>query len=133
MDNKSLIIEKIVKGYITACFWSSCDEEGNYYNELDNCEPSPQFKLGAHQLCGLFYDQNEKDCHQFAEEYQPNQEFGVWECLGQDLWLTSAGHGVGFWSRGLGELGERLTEATKHMIDLDKYTYIGDDQLIYLS
>lgn len=57
----------------------------------------------------------------------------MWGCLGQNLWLISAGHGVGFWSRGLGELGERLTEATKHIIDLDKYTYIGDDQLIYLS
>jgi hypothetical protein len=32
---------------------------------------------------------------------------------GHDFILTANGHGCGFWDRGLGELGDRLTEATR--------------------
>lgn len=30
--------------------------------------------------------------------------------VGHDLWLTQNRHGAGFWDRGLGKLGEQLTE-----------------------
>lgn len=33
------------------------------------------------------------------------------EQCGHDLWLTMQGHGSGFWDRGLGETGEKLTKA----------------------
>lgn len=33
--------------------------------------------------------------------------------LGHDLWLTRNGHGAGFWDRGTGAKGERLTELAK--------------------
>ena len=32
---------------------------------------------------------------------------------GHDFILTANHHGVGFWDRGLGEIGDRLTEATR--------------------
>jgi hypothetical protein len=134
MSDKSVIVEKIVAGYIKACLWSSGDQddEGNdfFYDEF---EPSSQLKGEAFYLCALFYDANTKDCALFAEQYQPSQDYDVWECLGHDLWLTSAGHGVGFWDRGLDELGERLTEACQQKPYVDKCAYIGDDSLIYLS
>ena len=53
-----------------------------------------------------------------------------WEQLGHDLWLTRNGHGAGFWDRGLGALGERLTETAKAMseaysfVDLNEYVHI---------
>lgn len=33
------------------------------------------------------------------------------EQVGHDFWLTRNHHGAGFWDRGLGELGDRLTKA----------------------
>lgn len=33
--------------------------------------------------------------------------------IGHDYVLTTAGHGAGFWDRGYGEAGDRLTEACK--------------------
>ena len=33
------------------------------------------------------------------------------EQIGHDYVLTTGGHGAGFWDRGLGELGDKLTEA----------------------
>lgn len=41
---------------------------------------------------------------------------------GHDLWLTRSGHGTGFWDRGLGELGDRLTEAAKSYGSPDDHT-----------
>lgn len=41
--------------------------------------------------------------------------------MGHDLWLTQNGHGAGFWDRGLGEVGERLTDAAKAYGSADVY------------
>ena len=51
------------------------------------------------------------------------------EQLGHDLWLTRNYHGAGFWDRGLGEIGDKLTELAHSygVITL----YIGDDGKIY--
>ena len=47
------------------------------------------------------------------------------EALGHDFWLTRNGHGAGFWDRGLGELGDRLTGLAKPYGTVD--LYITDD------
>lgn len=50
--------------------------------------------------------------------------------IGHDLILTTNGHGAGFWDRGLGELGQKLTAVCE---DLDEYTlYVGDDGNLYV-
>jgi hypothetical protein len=33
--------------------------------------------------------------------------------IGHDLWLTRNGHGTGFWDRGLGDTGDRLSDAVR--------------------
>lgn len=49
---------------------------------------------------------------------------------GHDLWLTSNHHGAGFWDRGLGDVGHRLTDASRpYAADL----YVGDDNFLHLS
>lgn len=49
---------------------------------------------------------------------------------GRDYWYTRNGHGVGFWDRDLGELGEKLSAVARYSaVDL----YRGDDGLIYLA
>lgn len=51
--------------------------------------------------------------------------------VGHDFCLTRNGHGAGFWDRGLGELGTRLSDACKPWGTQD--VYIGDDGLFYLG
>jgi hypothetical protein len=46
------------------------------------------------------------DSHRPAYDYD---ETGA----GRDFWFTRCGHGVGFWDRGLGDLGDKLTEIAK--------------------
>ncbi len=59
-----------------------------------------------------------------VQELEPTQ-------VGYDFWLTRNHHGAGFWDRGLGELGERLTRAANAYGEA--YLYVGDDGLTYLG
>lgn len=45
--------------------------------------------------------------------------------IGHDLWLNRTGAGEGFWSRGLGAVGDRLSD-TAHSME-ETYLEIGDD------
>src|SRR5215213_9921810 len=48
---------------------------------------------------------------------------------GHDFWLTRNRHGAGFWDRGLGDLSNRLSDASKVYGEVD--LYVGDDGQIY--
>jgi hypothetical protein len=50
---------------------------------------------------------------------------------GHDFWLTRNGHGAGFWDRGLGRYGDRLTAAAKAFGEVD--VYLDDDGKVNLS
>lgn len=46
-----------------------------------------------------------------TEAAEPIERSGLTgEQVGHDLWLTAQHHGTGFWDRGLGTVGDRLTE-----------------------
>lgn len=48
---------------------------------------------------------------------------------GHDFWLTRNGHGAGFWDRGYGDRGQRLTDAAKAYGEVSPY--IGDDGAVW--
>jgi hypothetical protein len=51
------------------------------------------------------------------------------EGAGRDYWFTRNGHGVGFWDRGLGAVGDALSDACRHStVDV----YLGDDGKVCL-
>jgi hypothetical protein len=50
---------------------------------------------------------------------------------GHDFWLNRCRHGAGFWDRGLGEVGDRLSAASR--VFGDPSLYIGDDGMIYVG
>ena len=51
------------------------------------------------------------------------------EQCGYDYWLTSCGHGAGFWDRGHGAPGQVLSDACCDSYD----AYVGDDNKVYIS
>lgn len=50
---------------------------------------------------------------------------------GHDFWYTRNGHGVGFWDRNLGDLGDKLSEMARPYGETNLYR--GDDGLIYIG
>ena len=69
-----------------------------------------------------FYDANRSDIA------ATGASFGQ---TAHDFILTRNGHGAGFWDRGYGAPGDRLTAAAKAYGSLN--AYVGDDEKVYFS
>jgi hypothetical protein len=52
------------------------------------------------------------------------------EQIGHDIVLTTNRHGAGFWDRGLGELGEKLSDCARSLGGYE--LYVGDDGTLYV-
>jgi len=115
----------MTEGYIESALWSSLD-----YGPDENAEPrpmddnygpddlAPDTRAGMVADCLAFWTANSEDL--------ATMDAGQ---AGHDLWLTRNGHGAGFWDRGLGDLGDRLTDAAHvyGVVDL----YVGDDGKVH--
>jgi hypothetical protein len=117
--------------YLIAALWSTTDnstEQGgepldsNY--SLDDI--APETLRQAKEDCEAFQRDNAAD---LALVPHTGREWSTDEQNGHDFWLTRNGHGAGFWDRGYGELGKRLTDAAHVWGSVD--LYVGDDGKIY--
>lgn len=117
--------------YVEAALWSSTYETPDREdNPMDD---------GEHELAQETRDAMLKDCADFlaycgASGLDPVPdyhcpEYGNAEKSGHDFWLTRNGHGCGYWDRGLGDVGDALSDAAATFGGAD--LYVGDDGLIY--
>ena len=109
-----------------SCSTSVSDEHGNIVHEsLDDTDA--QWNLTAVAAA-------EKQIRDFLSEEVDEivERCAITpEQLGHDLWLTRNGHGAGFWDRGHGADGQRLTDLCQPMGTDD--AYIGEDGTIHLT
>lgn len=116
-------IDDFTLGYITCALWSSMDDNGE---PLDS-----RFSIGDIQPEAL--KQMAEECKDFQNNnahletalYSPRLSGLDYtsERAGHDFWLTRNGHGAGFWDRGLGDVGDKLTELA--------YTYGSCDLFVF--
>ena len=102
--------------------WERCDESGNprpLDDEFSVSDLRPETLLRIR-----------RDVATFALSVDaPDLDLVDAEQMGHDLYLTRNGHGAGFWDRGIGPAGERLSEAARAMgsHDLDRWDCGADD------
>lgn len=114
--------ETILDHYLACLFWSECQENGRpfdddfYPDDLAPCQREKALETVQNFLA--LVKEEGVDISSLNEEQ-----------IGHDLCLTSNGHGAGFWDRGLGQLGNKLTELSK---GFGASLYVGDDGLVYL-
>lgn len=123
------------KGFDTA--WEACADAWRHADleppELDNMEDHDLSAVTERELreqCRAWADENAVLLGIYAEETDRPEQWTGWELAGHDFFLTQAGHGVGFWDRGLGVLGDRLTDACD---SVNIEAYVGDDGLVYVT
>lgn len=111
----------VFDGYSACALWSSTDDAGN---ALDD-------KYAFDDVDSLTWASMMNDCDNFIKANRADLLASnlADSQIGHDFWLTRNGHGAGFWDRGLGELGDRLTKACKAFPSID--LYVGDDGKIY--
>ena len=96
--------------YFECAIWSSIAilDEG--------AEPAPVHSLSA-PLHPHFDDGFYDDLEDFLADPEVAYLIGLTQQnaqqVGHDFWLTREGHGAGFWDRGNGPQGDRLTELAK--------------------
>ena len=129
-------IDNFTHGYIVAALWSTNDESTEAGGEpLDKNYDAEDIASETLERivadCEKFQRENAADLVLYRDmrEYDPSQGT-IDEYAGHDFWLTRNGHGVGFWDRGLDELGDRLSDAAHKFGETN--LYVGDDGKIYL-
>ena len=122
-------IDKMVNGYLQCALFTGTFNDGepmDYTHKIGDFEDSAIEY--ATRECALFVQSNLED----VSALLGSTEYGLVdnESIGMDLWYTQNGHGVGFWDRGYGELGERLSaycrtipERSVFCPDEDEYEY----------
>ena len=115
-------IRRMTLQYLETALWSSHD-----WDDMDDSDNPTHFD--ENYCVADFTDEAadiaRKECEYFVhllECYNPLDcnlleqalEFGDYEQLGHDLWLTRNGHGCGFWDGDYGDkLGRKLTDECK--------------------
>lgn len=67
------------------------------------------------------------------DELRTNPDYSP-EQAGRDLWFTRNGHGVGFWDRGLGQIGQDLTAACGWRTEFPELNaMLGNDRRVHLT
>ena len=114
--------------YLIAALWSSNDEstpdgdqplDDNY--SIDDIAPDTIAQ--AKTDCARFQAENTTDLEAAAPLGCDDEQ------AAHDFWLTRNRHGAGFWDRGYGDIGDRLTTAAHAFDELN--LYVGDDGMIH--
>lgn len=119
-------LDIILASYFEAMLWATNDTDNSdcTLDEIyDNDDISPELLASSKEDIKAFYN----TAFSIFANYNVSMELGQ---VGHDFFLTRCGHGAGFWDRGLGKAGDKLTEACKAYGSIDPYA--GDDGLIYI-
>lgn len=104
-----------VEGYLTCAVWSSLDDDGS---PLDH-------KYSTADLTTKARAAMRRDCRDFVRANRTDLQASGQSAdnAGHDFWLARNHHGAGFWDRGLGEIGDRLTKAAQAYGSSDVYVH----------
>lgn len=98
-------IDTVVDHALIAWLWSEVDDNEEPFDANYSIH---QVTIGERtkwtEEIAAFLEANNEDLHASGQSL---------EQIGHDFTLTRNGHGAGFWDRGLGDIGKRLTEACK--------------------
>lgn len=127
-------LDEFVHAYMVCALWSSSGpEEGehaceNLADDFNADDISEECKKAMRETCADFCKANLADLQEYSKRMR-NEQWSGESAAGHDFWLTRNRHGAGFWDRGLGALGERLSKAAK--VYGSVFLYPGEDGLIY--
>lgn len=106
-------LDTFTRAYLEAALWTSdpwpksgewCEHDDWAISLID-----PASLQRAIDECAAFQRENRADLDEVTDTFHKGDE-----SHGHDYWLTRNGHGAGFWDRGYGELGERLSKACRY-------------------
>ncbi len=123
-------LAEIMKHYIAAAFWTTVDDSHDDYNPATGGGPYLEENFDYADVANV--DVIAEELRRFIMSTRLGDLDGLTsESIGHDFWLTRNGHGTGFWDRGLGDVGDRLSKRAEGAGTSD--AYVGDDGRIHFS
>jgi hypothetical protein len=114
----------ILNHYLACALWASNDDEGE---PLDSLYGFGDIDLASVTAATAEIEAFLAECAAAGLGLDGISD----ELIGHDIWLTRNHHGAGFWDRGLGDMGDKLTEIAHSLGGCD--AYVGDDGKVHLS
>ncbi|HEX3825687.1 MAG TPA: hypothetical protein VHV82_00315 [Sporichthyaceae bacterium] len=119
-------IEEFLAGYVQCAFWSSTDEAAVPLDaRFEPGDLSAAAWLGMRADCWDFVHANLDRLDAYVRAGRSIAD------AGGDFWLTRNRHGAGFWDRGLGELGDKLTAAAHPYGSCE--LHVGEDGAVHVN
>jgi hypothetical protein len=123
-----------LRGFVEAMLWASTGDDGEALDQ--SYGPSDVAPNTLRRIAGFianFHDAAQTAFPDGTPEHDSGASLGS-EQGGQDLFLTAAHHGVGFWDGDWGDGGDTLTEIVRALGgDACESVYVGDDGMIYIG
>lgn len=121
-------LDDFVTAYLEAALWSSTDDDGEPLDEGRDVDDITHATIEqAIADCADFRAANRALLNRAYKLYAKSTR-NAWTpaaLAGHDFWLTRNGHGAGFWDRGFGDVGDKLSDAAQVYGAVD--LYINDD------
>lgn len=114
-------IDTFFRAYLDCALWSSTDDGGAPLDgEYDTDAIPKRVQRAMLRECVDFLEYATDPDNRHAVSPDVLREHGAERC-GHDFWLTRNRHGAGFWDRGLGADGDKLTESAHAFGSCDLY------------
>ena len=140
------LLDEVTHGYISAMLWanavcahescenrdsgSDCEHTNNHGYGVEDVTAEDRSDIDA--FVTDFVLSNPADFLAYYEgqrgDHGPGADTPA-DYFGHDMALTRNDHGAGFWDRGLGELGDRLTDAISPYGSAE--VWIGEDRITF--
>lgn len=115
-------MDAMTRAYLECALFTATNEKGCQL-EKDGFSVD-DFSLDAEEKAKSQVDDFRNGAGSLLDGMTPEQ-------AGHDFWLTRNRHGAGFWDRGLGEVGRKLTDLA-HAYG-ESNVYVGDDNALHFS
>lgn len=127
-DLRKDYLDEFTLGYIEAMCWTECNPDNPDLDGLGLDDLTEESFSAAVEDCKVFQQSHAADLERAYAK--PDYDAGR---AGHDFWLSRNGHGVGFFDRDLGEVGDRLQDAARSSgaVDIDEGDFIApEDRLM---
>jgi hypothetical protein len=123
----------MVRAYVNCAIW--CGHV--YESEEDEREgvsafPMDDYGYSEDDCAFSAWKRAVSDCRNFLEASADISHDWDASQFGHDFYLTRCGHGAGFWDRGKGEVGERLTDLCRPYGSVDLWVDPTDSKLYWI-
>jgi hypothetical protein len=118
-------LNAFIMGYFEALYFAetATNSDGEEVDNLAGVEMTDTAREECRQECAQFMDLAPLllKAATLSGDYDHTQ-------AGRDFWFSRQGHGVGFWDRGLGAIGDALHKVAEQFGE--KHIYINENGLI---